>query len=549
MNHLPGLKFAAACLAGFWLAACASAQMWLAEAGWPGYPAPEARLLLAEARRLPNTPAGAEAARNAAEFAYRRDLYPQALDAAELWRRREPAGAEALALVAALRAAAGETDQALEAARAGLSDAGDAERFLALFAERLSGMNPEALHIESLNAMAGRLANEFSESPPILTLAVRVALEAGNSERAVRHAEALASLDPGNDSAHALAATALLRAGDPDMALARLTERLAVRESEMLEQSYAMLLLQAGQPREALSRIRELRTRRPEAPGLAMQQARMLLAVGLDELAEPVFFELFARGYETDLCRVELGRIAARKQDWLESIEWYAGIESDELMFAATQGLVRAFAAQGDYEEALAMILGLVRRHPEHSYEGLRLAAGVMLEAGRERDALAAYDEGLRYRPDSRELRLARANVLVELKRYRAAIRGMEELLEDHPRDADVLNSLGYTLADRGIRLQEAYGHIRLALDLEPDSPPIIDSMGWVLYRLGRIDEALPLLEQALQSYSHHEVAAHLCEVLYELGHTERADALLRESLAEYKDTRLLEAVQERYSR
>lgn len=523
--------------------------MWLAEAGWPEYPAREAQLLLAEARRLGNSPAGAEAAKSAAEFAFRRDLYPQALDAAELWRRREPSGTEALALVAALRAAGGATDPALEAARAGLADAGNAERFLALFAERLSGMNREALRIESLHAMTGRLADEFSESAPVLMLAARVALDAGDAERAVRQAEALASLDPANDSAHALAATALLRAGDPDMALARLTEQLAARESEMLEQSYAMLLLQAGQPREALSRMRELRSQRPDAPNLAMQQARMLLAVGLDDLAEPVFIELFARGYETDLCRVDLGRIAARRQDWLESIEWYAGIESDELMLAATQGLVPALVRQEDHDEALAMVLDLVRRQPEHSYEGLRLAAGVMLEAGRERDALAAYDEGLRYRPDSRELRLARANVLVELRRYRAAIRGMEELLEDHPRDADVLNSLGYTLADRGIRLQEAYGHIRLALDLEPNSPPIIDSMGWVLYRLGRINEALPLLEQALQSYSHHEVAAHLCEVLYELGHTERADALLRESLGEYEDTTLLEAVQERYSR
>lgn len=531
------------------MAACASAQMWLAEAGWPAYPAREAQLLLDEARRLPNSPAGAQAAKGAAEFAFRRDLYSHALNAAELWYRREPSGMEALALATALRAAAGNNESALETARAGLSGAGNPEHFLALLGERLSGVNREALRIESLNAVTGRLADEYPESPYVLTLAARVALDAGDHEAAVRFADAVTTLDPGNDSVHVLAATALLRAGDPDMALARLTEQLAARESEMLEQSYAMLLLESGQPREALSRLRELRAPRPEAPNLAMQQARMLMAVGRGDLAEPIFIELFERGYQTDLCRMQLGGIASGKQNWLKSIEWYAGIEADELMPAATLGLVQAFVAQEDYDEALATILDLVWRHPEHTYESLPRVAGVMLAAGREADALAAYEEGLRYRPDSRGLRLARANVLVGMERYRAAIRAMEELLEDHPRDADVLNSLGYTLADRGIRLQEAHDHIRLALDLAPGSPPIIDSMGWVLYRLGRTDEALPLLEKALENYSHPEVAAHLCEVLYELGHTERADALLRESLGLYRDTALLEAVRDRYSR
>ena len=505
--------------------------------------------MLVEARRLGDSPAGLEAARKVAEFAYRRDLYSHALDAVELWHERDPADQEALALASALNVAGGETEQALAAARAGLSGPETKEQFLALFGERVAGVNRESLHIESLAAVTGQLAAEFSGSPHVLTLAARVALDARDYEHAIGYADALAEFDPENDSAHVLAATALLRAGDPDMALARLTERLATRGSEMLEQSYAMLLLEASQPREALSRLRELRIRNPDSPGLAMQQARMLQAVGLGDIAEPLFIELFARGYQTDLCRVELGRIAYDEQDWPEAIEWYAGIESDELMYAATYGLVQAFVGQGDHDEALATVLDLVRRQPEHTYESLGMVAWVMQTAGRDRDALAAYEEGLRYHPESLEFRLARANVLVGLKRYRAAIRAMEELLLEHPRDAEVLNALGYTLADRGIRLQEAHDHIRLALELEPDSPPIVDSMGWVLYRLGRIDEALPLLEQALESLPHHEVAAHLCEVLYELGQTERADALLRESLGRYKETILLEAVQERYSR
>ena len=142
---------------------------------------------------------------------------------------------------------------------------------------------------------------------------------------------------------------------------------------------------------------------------------------------------------------------------------------------------------------------------------------------------------------------MGRAQMLADLNKHRSAIRAMEELLEDYPRDSEVLNALGYTLADRGMRLKEAHEHIRLALELAPDSPAIIDSMGWVLYRLGRTQEAVPLLERALESFPHPEVAAHLCEVLFELGETDRAAALLRDSLKRYRDTSLLEAVQARY--
>ena len=531
------------------LASCSNAQMWQADWGWPPFPGNEALALLDEAAGLAENSAGADAARRAAEFAFRRDLYSHAREAAELWHRRDPGNLEAQALVAALRVAGGNAAAALQVARAGLSRAGDSEKFVRLFSERVFAFGPEQLDSGSLEQVTAQLAGEFADSPSVLGLAARVALGAGQFDQALRYADALLRQNAGDDAAQVLAATALLRAGDLDSALTRLTEQLALRDSLFLEQNYAMLLLEGGQPREALSRVRELRARYPQAPEVVLQEARMLRALGGGGIAEPMLLELFARGYEADLCREELGRIAGGRGDWLESIEWYAGIQSEAQAPAAARGLVRAFVAQKDFGQAMATVVGLVGRYPEHAYESLPLAASVMQSAGNAASALAAYDEALRYRPDSRQLRMNRAQLLVELRRHRSAIRAMEELLEDYPRDSETLNALGYTLADRGIRLREAHEYIRLALELDPDSPAIIDSMGWVLYRLGRPEEAVPLLERALEGFSHPEVAAHLCEVLFELGETERAAALLRESLERYRDTTLLEAVQKRYLR
>ena len=549
MSSPPPAARALAGLAGLWLAGCASGQLWLNEAGWPPFPESEAQALLAAASGRSDNPQAAAASRTAAEFAYRRDLYSISLEAAEAWLELSPEDPEALALVSALAVAVDRPDRSIAAARRGLALPEDAERFMALFVDRLSGLNPELLGSRPLGPVSAELAREFSDSPGVLALAARVALGAGQYDKALRHAGALLKRNPEDDGAHVIAATAQLRAGQPDMALARLTEQLALRDSVSLEQNYAMLLLENRQPREAVNRMRDLRERRPDLPELTLAEARMLRLLGAENLAEPMLLELFARDYEADQVREELGRIAAGRGEWLEAVEWYAGIRSETLAPAATQGLVRAFVELEEFGEALAALLDLVRRQPQHTYESLLLAGNMMQSAGRRRDALAAYEEGLRYQPESRQLRMARAHLLVDLEQHRRAVRAMEDLLEDYPRDSEVLNALGYTLADRGVRLDEAHEHIRLALELAPGSPAIVDSMGWVLYRLGRPEEALPLLEQALAAFPHPEVAAHLCEVLFELGQTERAAELLRESLQRFEDRALLEAVQERYTR
>lgn len=522
--------------------------MWLDEAGWPAFPGDMASNLSAEARQLAEGSAGADAAERAAEFAFRHDLYAQALDAALGWRAHTPTGVEALALVAALHAAAGDIGAALETARAGLAAESDGDRFLALFEQRLNGVHSGALSAAALQTLTGRLAAEYPESPEVLNLAARVALAAREYSLAARWADSLLLLSP-RDEAHVLAATAILRGGEPDAALARLTEQLALGDSLVLEQNYVVLLLEAGQPREALGRLRSLRAANPGADGLIMQEARILQALGAGNFAENLYLELFSRDYEVDSCRLALGQIAAGREEWLESIEWLAGIRSDTLAPVAAELLIRSFVALGEIEEALAVLLDHVRRYPEHTFESLPLLAFVMREAGRDGQALAAYDRALRYQPQSRPLRMQRAHLLVEMKQHRRAIREMEDLVADYPRDPEALNALGYTLADRGLRLEEARGHISLALELDPDSPAIVDSMGWVLYRLGRKEEARGLLEQALERLPHPEVAAHLCEVLYELGQIDKAEELLRESLAQYEDTTLLEAVRQRYSR
>ena len=102
------------------------------------------------------------------------------------------------------------------------------------------------------------------------------------------------------------------------------------------------------------------------------------------------------------------------------------------------------------------------------------------------------------------------------------------------------LNALGYTLADRTTRYEEAFALIEKAHQLNPNDPAILDSLGWVNYRLGNLDEAERLLRQALERFPDHEVAAHLGEVLWAQGKQQEARRIWRDALAETPDSSIL---------
>jgi tetratricopeptide (TPR) repeat protein len=120
----------------------------------------------------------------------------------------------------------------------------------------------------------------------------------------------------------------------------------------------------------------------------------------------------------------------------------------------------------------------------------------------------------------------------------------LKTVIKHDPTNADVLNALGYTLADRTNRYQEAHDYIKRALDLSPDNFYILDSMGWVLYRMGRLEESVQYLRRAKALNDDPEVSAHLSEVLWVKGDKEEAREVLDSALKTTpEDEKLLEVL------
>ena len=128
---------------------------------------------------------------------------------------------------------------------------------------------------------------------------------------------------------------------------------------------------------------------------------------------------------------------------------------------------------------------------------------------------------GRRHRPGS-----GGGMSLVEVRRENVAGKkelSLREILSRKPDDADALNALGYLMTEHSRNYLEARTYISRALQLKPDDPAIIDSMGWVEYRLGNYPQALEYLRKSYASTSDPEIAAHLTEVLWASGDKQEA--------------------------
>jgi Flp pilus assembly protein TadD len=149
--------------------------------------------------------------------------------------------------------------------------------------------------------------------------------------------------------------------------------------------------------------------------------------------------------------------------------------------------------------------------------------AQILREAGRAREAFDLLTAALAQAPDDPSLLYETAMAAEKLDRLDVMERNLRRLIELKPDDAHAYNALGYSLADRNLRLEEANALIGRALQLAPNDAYIIDSQGWVYYRMGKLPQAREHLERAWQRKPHAEVGAHLGEVLWQLGERDAA--------------------------
>lgn len=341
----------------------------------------------------------------------------------------------------------------------------------------------------------------------------------------------------------------------------------------------AKLLSQLKRPEEALKRLSELLNRNPEDKRLRLQYARLMAGIDLPKAKQQ--FELLAKQspkdaellYSLALINNELGeldaaqdnftqliefdkrrssahyylgRIAEKRQQWEVALKHYIQVEpGPDFMPALLQ--TTDILVRGNQAAAAHKRLSAARdRFPSQAERFYLLEAEVLSKHTHLNDAQAVLSDGLTQFPGSVQLLYSRAMVNEQLDLLAALETDLRAILKYDPNNATALNALGYTLADRTDRYDEALQLISQALQLKPDDPAIIDSMGWVQYRLGNYDEAVLRLREAMKAFPDHEIAAHLGEVLWVSGDKAAAQEVWQEGLKLTPNSRIIPSVIDR---
>lgn len=173
--------------------------------------------------------------------------------------------------------------------------------------------------------------------------------------------------------------------------------------------------------------------------------------------------------------------------------------------------------------------------------------AQLLREANRSGEAFKMLDEALKSEPDQPELLYDLALTAERIERYDVLEQKLRKLIKLQPDHAHAYNALGYSLADRNLRLPEARKLIEKALELAPNDSFIIDSMGWVLYREGDVHGAINMLRRAYGERPDAEIGAHLGEVLWVSGQKEEATRVWEEALKSHPDNEALQRTLKRF--
>ncbi|PXX99614.1 tetratricopeptide repeat protein [Halomonas sp. LBP4] len=475
---------------------------------------------------------------------------PQLLtDTAELWRTLAPDSEAPTRLLASLALQRGDWPEALAqrlqvVARGGqgelvafvelaLGEGADPAPLLELMRRHLArpGADEHPQHHDAELATAllevavgdttsaqrrlDRLADRSPELPALWLAKTRLAQEAGNHTLAREAARRGLTISPGDPRFILMLAQSELRLGNIGAAEAQTDALLESRaDNQELRLALARLYLEENHPEPA---------------------RRLLLPlIGEDDTPAQAFYLL--------------GAIAQAEDEIDNALLYYRQVPPGDEFLPARLSAASMLIEDDRLPDARAFLRIERLRHETYFADLVSLEVELLERAGRPDDADALLDRELERTPNDEELLYLRAMRAWEDGDLEAMERDLGRIIERNPDHATALNALGYTLADLDIegRLEEAREMIERAHELEPNNPAVMDSLGWVHFRLGDPERALPWLERAYGAMPDQEVAAHLAEVLWELDRRDAARALVREAVERYDERPVLDALLER---
>jgi tetratricopeptide (TPR) repeat protein len=492
--------------------------------GEPGL-ATEGMLDLARTTRDPRL------AKRAAEVALQSRREAQALEAATLWQKLDPDEAKAQQAVAALLLNSGRLEEVRPYLEKLLAAEGDnVGGALLHLNQMLSRQQDKAAVLALVQELAAPYLNRAEAHFAI----AHAAWAAGNDELALREIREAAGIRPGWEAAALLQGQLLQRVS--------ITEALEFYRNLLAEQpklkearlAYARLLVSDRQYAEARGQFEKLLSEHPGNPEVSV--AVGLLAMQLKDFgaAEQYLKQALTGQYRDEaMVRMYLGQLSEERGNYDEAANWYGSVGQGEQYVAAQIRFAVIQAKQGRLPEARQHLKQIAVQNNQQRVQVIVAEAQMLRDAKGYREAFELLDKALEKLPNYPDLLYDHAMAAEKVGKLDVLEQDLRKLIQLKPDYAHAYNALGYTLADRSERLDEALQLIEKALKLAPDDYFIMDSLGWAHYRMGRFDKAESYLRRAYAGQHDAEIAAHLGEVLWVQGKHEEAEKIWQSSLKE----------------
>lgn len=385
------------------------------------------------------------------------------------------------------------------------------------------------------------LVSRHPESPYAWMALSRIAVVAEELEQALEAVDKALQLENNLPAAVILKAQILVRLERNEEATRLLAQAVSKHpEDTKLHFAYGRMLLDAEDLEGARVQFAEVVRLEPENADGLYSLALLELETKRFRAGEKHLKQLIELDERVENAYYYLGYAALEQGKDDEALTWYGKVESGDYWSQAQLRIAEILVRQGDIKTMQNKLRVLRQKNPEQAVAFYLLEGQVLSDAGHHSAAAEVYDTALAASPDNEDLLYARALAFEKLGRLEAAEADMRRILAGDPDNVRTLNALGYTLADRTDRYQEALDYITQAYAKKPDDPAIIDSMGWVQYRLGNLEEARRYLQQAWDMTKDSEIGAHLGEVLWMQGDRDAARAIWKISRENTPDNPVL---------
>lgn len=371
-----------------------------------------------------------------------------------------------------------------------------------------------------------RIATHYHELDSVQWAAAWLGYRVGDEEAAQAALDRAMELTPGWEEAALLKFSYLREHADRERVSAYANEYLdTYADRPRFRLTYARLLAQWNENRAALAQFEKLLESDPDSIDALYAAGALNLDRGDLVRAREHFEHVLTLFPNEDRARLYLGRIASEQGDYEAALTLLREVVSRELYFDAQMRVGFVLSDAGRIDEALEHLADATPKSRDEQVRVYLAREQVLRDSGQPEQALKLLNAALVDLPDDLDLLYARGLVTAMLDQVGDHERDMRRLIELDPQNAHAYNALGYTLADKTERFEEALALIEKALLLLPGDPYILDSLGWVHYRRGNLKLALEYLTEAMDQQPDAEIAAHLGEVLWHLG--AKAEAIL----------------------